>query len=223
MLSIILRTTLAFFVLMILTRLLGKKQMSQMTYFNYITGITIGSLTANIISTSSESITDEITGLLWWVFLVLLIAYITLKSSKLRIIIDGQPTILIRKGKLLKNTLKSTRLNLDDLSMMLRTKDIFSIADVDYAILEPNGQITVLKKQAQLNVTRADINIPTVDPVYLPSEIITDGKVVKRNLEEFGLTYDWLKSQLKTMGIDNIEDVFYAEILGDGKLYVDRD
>jgi len=208
---------------MILTRLLGKKQMSQMTYFNYITGITIGSLTANIISTSSESITDEITGLLWWVFLVLLIAYITLKSSKLRIIIDGQPTILIRKGKLLKNTLKSTRLNLDDLSMMLRTKDIFSIADVDYAILEPNGQITVLKKQAQLNVTRADINIPTVDPVYLPSEIITDGKVVKRNLEEFGLTYDWLKSQLKTMGIDNIEDVFYAEILGDGKLYVDRD
>lgn len=223
MLSIILRTTLAFFVLMILTRLLGKKQMSQMTYFNYITGITIGSLTANIICTSSESITDEITGLLWWVFLVLLIAYITLKSSKLRIIIDGQPTILIRKGKLLKNTLKSTRLNLDDLSMMLRTKDIFSIADVDYAILEPNGQITVLKKQAQLNVTRADINIPTVDPVYLPSEIITDGKVVKRNLEEFGLTYDWLKSQLKTMGIDNIEDVFYAEILGDGKLYVDRD
>lgn len=223
MLSIILRTTLAFFVLMILTRLLGKKQMSQMTYFNYITGITIGSLTANIISTSSESITDEITGLLWWVFLFLLIAYITLKSSKLRIIIDGQPTILIRKGKLLKNTLKSTRLNLDDLSMMLRTKDIFSIADVDYAILEPNGQITVLKKQAQLNVTRADINIPTVDPVYLPSEIITDGKVVKRNLEEFGLTYDWLKSQLKTMGIDNIEDVFYAEILGDGKLYVDRD
>lgn len=223
MLSIILRTTLAFFVLMILTRLLGKKQMSQMTYFNYITGITIGSLTANIISTSSESITDEITRLLWWVFLVLLIAYITLKSSKLRIIIDGQPTILIRKGKLLKNTLKSTRLNLDDLSMMLRTKDIFSIADVDYAILEPNGQITVLKKQAQLNVTRADINIPTVDPVYLPSEIITDGKVVKRNLEEFGLTYDWLKSQLKTMGIDNIEDVFYAEILGDGKLYVDRD
>lgn len=223
MLSIILRTTLAFFVLMILTRLLGKKQMSQMTYFNYITGITIGSLTANIISTSSESITDEITGLLWWVFLVLLIAYITLKSSKLRIIIDGQPTILIRKGKLLKNTLKSTRLNLDDLSMMLRSKDIFSIADVDYAILEPNGQITVLKKQAQLNVTRADINIPTVDPVYLPSEIITDGKVVKRNLEEFGLTYDWLKSQLKTMGIDNIEDVFYAEILGDGKLYVDRD
>lgn len=223
MLSIILRTTLAFFVLMILTRLLGKKQMSQMTYFNYITGITIGSLTANIISTSSESITDEITGLLWWVFLVLLIAYITLKSSKLRIIIDGQPTILIRKGKLLKNTLKSTRLNLDDLSMMLRTKDIFSIADVDYAILEPNGQITVLKKQAKLNVTRADINIPTVDPVYLPSEIITDGKVVKRNLEEFGLTYDWLKSQLKTMGIDNIEDVFYAEILGDGKLYVDRD
>jgi len=208
---------------MILTRLLGKKQMSQMTYFNYITGITIGSLTANIISTSSESITDEITRLLWWVFLVLLIAYITLKSSKLRIIIDGQPTILIRKGKLLKNTLKSTRLNLDDLSMMLRTKDIFSIADVDYAILEPNGQITVLKKQAQLNVTRADINIPTVDPVYLPSEIITDGKVVKRNLEEFGLTYDWLKSQLKTMGIDNIEDVFYAEILGDGKLYVDRD
>lgn len=219
---IILKTTLAFFILLILTRLLGKKQMGQMTYFNYITGITMGTLTANIISTNPKSILDEIIGLLWWTILTLTVSYITLKSSNLRVLIDGQPTILIKNGKLLKDALRTTKMNLDDLSMLLRNQNIFSIEEVDYAIFEPNGKISVLKKQAQLNINKSDINISTVDPPYLPSKIIVDGKIIMKNLEELGITRQWLEDELKLQNIDKVEDVFYAEIRGDGTLYINK-
>ena len=138
---IILKPTIAFLLLLILARFLGKKQMSQMTFFNYVTGITIGSLAANIITFNDETIWNEVVGLIWWCFLTALLAYITLKSAKLRLLIDGQPDILIKNGVFQKKELKSTGISIEDLTMMLREKDIYSITEVDYAILEPNGAL----------------------------------------------------------------------------------
>ena len=97
---IILKPTIAFLLLLILARILGKKQMSQMTFFNYVTGITIGSLAANIITFNDESIIEEVIGLVIWCTLTALLAFIALKSSKLRILIDGQPSFLVKKGEL---------------------------------------------------------------------------------------------------------------------------
>lgn len=221
-LKVIPQTLLAFFLLLILARLLGKKQISQMTFFDYVTGITVGSLTANIISVNSKSILDEVIGLITWGALTISMEYIVLKSTKIRILTEGQPVILIKNGKIMRNGLKSNRLHLDELSMLLRTKNIFSFKDVDYAILETNGQITVLKKQAQLTVNKADMNIPTVEPLYLPSEIITDGEVVEKNLRELGLSHEWLEKQLKNHNINDIREVLYAQIQGDGTLYIDK-
>jgi uncharacterized membrane protein YcaP (DUF421 family) len=169
---IILKTTLAFLLLLILARFLGKKQMSQMTFFNYMTGITIGSLAANIISNNDNSLLEEILGLIWWGTLTVVLTYATLKSESLRTLVDGEPVILIRNGLLQKESLKTTKISLEDLSMMLREQYIFSITEVDYAILEPNGQLSVLKKQSQLNLTRADMDIVTPSPMYLPCQII---------------------------------------------------
>ena len=217
---IIIKPTIAFLLLLILARILGKKQMSQMTFFNYVTGITIGSLAAEIITFDDQSIWHEVVGLIWWCVLTTLLAYIALKSSKLRSIIDGQPSILVKNGVLQEKELKSTRINLEELSMMFREQGIFSIKDVDYAILEPNGQLSILKVQEQINVSRKDMSIATSQPKYLPAEIIIDGRIVHKNLISYGLNMQWLEGQLKQQKINNIDKVFYAEIQGDGSLYI---
>ena len=218
----LLRTTLVFIVLLVSTRALGKKQMSHLTFFNYITGITMGSIAANIISQLNKHFMDEFIGLIWLCMLTALTGYIGLKSGTLRVIIDGQPTILIKKGKIIKHALKSNRLNMDDLSMLLRKQNIFSITEVDYAILEPDGALSVLKKPQQQEVTKADMKINTNTINYIPSEIIVDGKIIKHNLKELNLDEEWLKKQLKHHNINSIKDVFYAEIQSDGTLFVDK-
>lgn len=143
--EMILRSTVSFFVLLALARILGKKQLSHLTFFNYVTGITIGSIAADIAGESESHFFNGLIGLIWWSILTILVGYIGLKSSTARILFDGQPTIVIKVGKILKEALQGTRLNLDDLSMMLRERDIFSIQDVHNAILEPNGKLSVLK------------------------------------------------------------------------------
>lgn len=217
---IILKPTIAFLLLLILARILGKKQMSQMTFFNYVTGITIGSLAANIITFNDESIIEEVIGLIIWCALTALLAFITLKSSKLRKIIDGQPSFLVKEGKLQEEELKSNKINIEELSMMLREQGIFSITEVDYAILEPNGQLSILKIQEQINVTRKDMSIPSFKLKYLPAEMIIDGRIVDKNLKSYGLNIQWLENQLRHQNINNVKDVFYAEIQSDGTLYI---
>ncbi|WFA09113.1 DUF421 domain-containing protein [Tissierella sp. Yu-01] len=216
---IILKPTIAFFLLLLLARILGKKQMSQMTFFNYVTGITIGSLAANIITFNDKTIWDEVVGLIWWCLLTALLSIITLKFTKLRVIIDGQPTILIKNGRFQEDALSKSKISIEDLTMMLREQNIFSIKEVDYAILEPNGKLSVLKVQDQLNVIRKDLDIPTSKPKYFPEEIIIDGKIVYNNLTAYGLNVQWLENQLRQQKIKRASDVFYAELQDDGTLY----
>ncbi len=205
------KTTLTFFVLLILTRTLGKKQLSQLTFFNYITGITIGSLAANTILNKGNNYLNDMINLIWWTVLTFLVSFLTLKSPKVRTMLEGEPTIVIKNGKILRKALKETGLNLDDLTMLLRDKDVFSIKEVDYAILEPDGKLSVLKKQ-ETGKTR----------LYVPTEIITDGNLIKRNLEELGLDETWLYEELKAQGIYSVGHVFYAEIQEDGSLHIDK-
>lgn len=187
-LRLIVETILTFFSLLILTRLLGKKQLSHLTFFNYITGITIGSLAANMIMLSTKDYLKELTALAIWCFLASMVGYISLKSGKMRVILDGQPTIVVKKGIIDKVALSKSMLNVDDLTMMLRQKDIFSITEVDYAILEPNGNLSILKKPEFQNIQKSDLQIKTISPSYIPSEIIVDGKVIERNLKVLGLS-----------------------------------
>ncbi|WCN39589.1 DUF421 domain-containing protein [Aneurinibacillus uraniidurans] len=221
--EMILRTTLTFFVLLTLARILGNKQLSQLTFFDYITGITIGSIAADIAGRSESAFLNGLTSLIWWSCLAILIAYIGLTSPSARVLFDGQPIILIKEGKIRKQSLKHARLNLDDLSMMLRKQGVFSMQDVNYAILEPDGQVSILKKEEHQPVTKKDLAIPTPKSVFLPSEIISDGKIVKKNLQELHVTEAWVQAQLKKHGIQSVEEVFYAEIQKDGSLFVSKD
>lgn len=216
------RISIIFIVLLVMARILGKKQLSHLTFFNYITGITIGSIAANMISESNGQFLADFIGIIWWCILTEITGYINLKSGKIRRIIDGQPTIIIKHGNILKKAIKSTRINLDDLSMLLREEGIFSINHVEYAILEPDGKLSVMKKQEKELPTKSDLNISTSASRYLPSEIISDGEIIKNNLKELGLSDAWIVEQLRQNNINNVKDVFYAELQENGTLFVQK-
>lgn len=221
-LTTILRTLLGFGVLFLLTRVLGKKQLSQMTFFTYITGIALGNIAGDMVVHRDIKLIDGVTGLTVWAFLTLTIEYIALKSSKARILLDGEPTIIIKQGKINEKAMKSNKLNMDDLTMLLRIKNVFSIKEVDYAILEPNGQISVLKKVEYENVINKDTGIPLTPRKFLPSELIVDGRIVKKNMTELSLSEDWLANELKKKGFSRFEEVFYAELQSDGTVVAEQ-
>lgn len=214
------RILVSFVVLLIMTRIMGKKQLSQLTFFNYVTGITIGSIAASLTIDNRLPISQGVYSLMAWAFLTILMGYISLKSAHARLLIDGQPTILIKHGKIIEATLVKTGINMDDLTMLLRKANAFDIKEVDYAILEPDGQLSVLKKAEYQNVTRKDMFIPVPATKNMPAEIIVNGKVVEKNLEELNIDRLWLDSEISKQGYQKIDDIFYAELGSDGGLYV---
>ncbi|MFD0711220.1 DUF421 domain-containing protein [Paenibacillus sp. GCM10027626] len=220
--EMILRSTVTFIILLVIARLLGKKQLSQLTFFNYITGITIGSIAADIAGKSKVPFFNGLASIVWWSLLSILIEYIGLKSSKLRILLDGEPTIVIKNGKILRKSLYRSRLNLDDLSMLLREKDVFSMQDVDYAVLEPDGKLSILKKESQQTVTKEDLKIKPAQAKYMPSEIISDGKIVFKNILELNLSEEWLMNELHKNGFKSVDEVFYAEVQKGGSLFISK-
>lgn len=218
----LLRITVVFSVLLFLTRILGKKQMSQLTFFNYITGITIGSISANIIYEPDMFFAGKIIGLTWWCMLTGLAGYLGLKSKKIRHILDGEPAILINKGQIIKEELRKTRVNIDGLLMMLRKQGIFSVTEVEYAILEHNGELSVMKKQQKQQVTKEDMNIAVSYINHIPLEVITDGRLISENLTKLNLNKQWLEDQLKKQGINHIDEVFYAEVQDNNSLIIQK-
>ena len=220
--NLLLKTTLVFIVLVALTRVLGKKQMSQLTFFNYVNGITLGSIAGNIITTPDKDSPGGFISLIWICILTYITGYVNLKSGKIRNIVDGEPTIMINNGTILQHSLHVNHLNMDDLSMLLRKQNVFSIKEVDYAILEPDGSLSILKKPPFQEVTKIDMKIQTIPIKYIPSEIIVDGKLILRNLRELNLSLEWITEELRNQNILNLEEVFYGEIQADGSLYIDK-
>ncbi|REB07469.1 DUF421 domain-containing protein [Sporosarcina sp. BI001-red] len=218
----ILRTTVAFFVLLILARFMGKKQISQLTFFHYVTGITIGSIAAAIASESETPFMDGLVAMIWWAALTILMNYIAMKSKKARVILDDKPMIIIHEGKIEEEALRKARLTLNDLNMLLREQSIFSIKDVYFAIFEVNGSMSVMKRTGLENATKADVKASTKESKYIPTEIISDGELVLENLVELNLTEQWVYDQLKKKGINRVDQVFYAELQGNGDLHIDE-
>lgn len=220
--TILIRSLISFVLLLFLARLMGKKQMSQLTFFDYVTGITIGNITASMSIDKNTPLLTGAVSLIAWTLFTITISLINLKSTTFRVVVDGQPTILIRNGKILGHALKSAKMNLDDLTMLLRRKNAFSISEVDYAILEADGQLSVLPKQNAQLATKEDVGKVTVSPrSFLPCGIISEGKLNHRNLSEIGISPDWVYDELNHRNIP-LETIFFGEIQRDGTLYIDQ-
>lgn len=219
---VFLKALLGFIILFLITRVVGKKQLGQLTYLTYITGISIGNMAASMVVHRNVKLMDGVIGLISWTVFIFSFEFISLKSSKVRELVDGQPTIVIKKGEISHEALSSLKMNIDELKMLLRSKNVFSMTEIDYAILEPNGELSVLKKAEMELPTKKDLKIEPKLRKYIPTELVVDGKIVTRNLEEYSLSEEWLSCQLGLLGVESVEDVIYAELQGDGSLYVNK-
>lgn len=215
------QTVLAFLGILVYARLLGKQQMSQLTFYDYATGITFGNIAAALAIDES----DKLWLYIWVLTLFFLLSYstgfITEKSRPMRKLIEGEPVVLIHNGKILEHNMNKARYNIENLMMQLREKDVFNLADVEYAIAETDGVLTVLKKSQKRPATPADLNINTGFE-GLPSELIVDGKVIYQNLKQNNLDEQWLMIQLKNLGYNDPAEISYASLNADGQILIDE-
>ncbi|TFD99606.1 DUF421 domain-containing protein [Jeotgalibacillus salarius] len=218
-LMVIIRGLLMVIVLFVCTKLLGKKQISQLSFFEYVTGITIGSIGAEVITGLDRKFLHGVLGILSFISIPLAVDYLSLKSKKLRDIVEGEGTVFIQQGKLIEGNLKKERYTTDELMELLRRKDIFSVSDVNFAILEPSGELNVMLKKSRMPVVQEDIK--KISQEGKPAEtIIMDGKPIEKALNSINRDVDWLREQLERRSV-NITDVFLAQIEADGKLFLD--
>lgn len=219
-LSIIGRTFFAFVLLLILVRIVGKQQLSQMTFFDFTSGITIGSLAA-IAAADLNLLWEPILAMTAWIVLTLAAANLALYSRKARKIIDGEPTILVRKGKILEHNLGKVRYTVDDLRGQLRAKGAFAVSDVEYAILETNGELSVLKNPMKEPPVRQDMLL-VGETIGLETELIADGEIIYENLKNINKDEKWLREMLRAYGVEFASEVFYCSVDEKGKLFVDK-
>ena len=221
--ELVLRLAIAFITLLGLTKLMGRKEISQMTFFNFVSAISIGTLGASLAIDSSLSITNGLIALIAWSAFTIILDFLSIKSPKFRITIEGYPSILIKKGQIMEKELRKVRLDIDALNALLRKKNVFSVSDVDYAIFELDGTLSVMKKEPKQTLTKSDMNINQTNVNVFPitTSVISDGKIKQENLKKLNLDEQWLERQLKLSGVDSISEVFYAEVQKDGTLYID--
>lgn len=215
----VIRGTASFFTLLILTRLMGKKQLSQLTFFDYVIGITIGSIAASFTTDLQVEAAVHFAGLVTWALWEVVLGVITIHNRRARKLIDGEPTVVVHNGRILEANLERMNYTIDDLRMQLRQKDVFRIADVEFALLEPDGSLSVLKKPQHRNVSPEDLGLQ-VTSRGVAVELITDGHVVDANLRQLHLSRKWLEDQIRQRGL-RLDQVYYAEVDATGELYVD--
>lgn len=218
-LEVVIRSILAFSILLIGTRILGKQTISQMTLFDFIAGISLGAITANLAFNLTIDIHHFLISFFIFILILFVTAYISMKSRKARKILAGDPTVIIQDGKILEENMRKMRYTLDYLNQQLREKDIFEVEEVLYAIVEPNGTLTVLKKPLFRSVTPKDLQLQPSEK-GLPIELIMDGRVITKNLEEHDLSLEWLKEEVKKRNVE-WDKVFYAVRSSNGFLYFD--
>jgi uncharacterized membrane protein YcaP (DUF421 family) len=220
-LVVIVRAVIAFFTLLIYTRILGKQQMGNLTYFDYINGITIGSIAGTLTTDLGTKAWVHWVGLTTFVSITIAFQFATLKNRFFSKVVDSEPTVVMQNGKMLEQNLGKMRIKKDELMMLLREKDIFDLTRVEYAILEPDGNLSVLPKAEYQPVTPTDLQI-AVKPAGLTTELILDGLLLKQNLKQRGKDMDWLIMQLHSQGIKDLKEVSFAAILPNDQLYVDK-
>lgn len=219
-LVVMVRSIIAFFTLLIFAKLLGKQQISQLTFFDYVLGITIGSIASELTVDLESRAWVHWVGLLCWAALGFLMEYITLKWRYAAKYIEGEPTIVIMNGKVMEDVLRKMKYRASDIIELLRNKDVFDLNEVDFAIIEPNGQLSVLRKPEYEPVTNKDLKI-SKKPSGISTELIYDGTLIEENLRQMNKDKQWLDKQLKSHGIKDLSDVFIATLNPAGSFYVD--
>lgn len=205
-LKVVLTSVLSAAVLFIIAKIMGHKQMSQLDFFDYITGITIGSIAAELATELEEPLKPLIAMVVYGVITVIL-TLITSKLPKMRKFINGTPTIIMNNGKIYRKNLKKAKIDLSEFMVMCRQEGYFNLADIQTAIFEYNGRLTILPVSTKRPINPEDINL-SLQPEYISTEVIMDGRILDDNLKRMGLDTKWLQKQIKDQGFKSAKEVF---------------
>lgn len=216
----VIRSIMLIIGLFIITKLLGKKQLSSLSFFEYIVGITVGDIAGTLSMDPDLSLRDGVASMLVWSFVPLAISVISLRSRAFRSIVEGKSTTFIEQGNLIEKNLRKEKYSLDELLEQLRKKNVFRVADVEFASLDSNGELSVLLKRAKQPLKYEDVAGQSKEE-SLPAPVIMDGRLVKENLRKLNYTEEMLLNKIKERGYDPTE-VFYAEMDQNGYIMVDE-
>jgi uncharacterized membrane protein YcaP (DUF421 family) len=246
-LTILLRTLLIYFVVFGIMRLMGKREIGKLSIFDLVISIMIAELAVLVIEDTSKALWQGLLPMATLVFIQIMIAYVTLKNRTLRRLFEGVPSLLIYKGKVNRDEMKKQRYNIDDLMLQLRENKITNIADVEFALLETSGKLSVIENEEHSNNQQDGKNNGSEDekrfnpfshsdkPTFkegnmfdkvryegLPLPLILDGKVQDENLSKIGQNRFWLKNQVQKKGSRDFKEVFICTIDHRGHLYLDK-
>lgn len=217
MILLFIRSIILYILVLVIMRFMGKREIGQMQPFELVISFMIADLASMPLATNGVSIINGIVPILALLLMHLLISFLNLKSIRIREFICGKPRILIYRGRIDEKALKKERLTINELQEKLRNNNIVNLFEVEYAILETSGQITVIPKPEKKIVTLEDMKIEA-DYDGMPYDLIIDGKAMNENLKKIGKDIKWLKNQLNPFKL-KIEDVLIATIDGKGNFF----
>jgi uncharacterized membrane protein YcaP (DUF421 family) len=215
---ITIKLIIGFGMLFLVTKKIGGREITNLNAFDFISAIVLSELVGNALYAEELHIGHMIFTIVIWASLIIAIDKLTMKSQKVRHILDGKPTFLIKNGSINKTQLQKTNMDLNELLSLLREKEVFAVREVDFAFLEPNGTISLLKRKPKSQ--GADDKGMSQGKNIPPLPVIMDGVIQKHLLSEFGLEEKWLERELEIAGYADRERIFYAEWSEDEGLYV---
>lgn len=218
MLVVFTRTLILFILVVITMRVMGKRQIGELQPFELAVAILISELAAVPMQNTGIPLVNGIIPILTLLIAQMALSFIALKSTKARGVICGRPSILIENGKILEEELRKEMFTLNDLLEQLRINNTPNIADVEFAILETNGQLSIIPKSQKRALNAEDLNIST-NYEGLPLDLIVDGNINYENLKKAKLNVPWLEDELKKFGVNTIDNVLFASLDSQGNLY----
>ena len=201
------------------SKMMGRKQVSELNLFDYIIGISIGSIAAEMTLNKDIGFFEGVLAIFVYAFIAYCITKLTNKSIIARRLVSGSPCILIENGNILYEALKKSKIDVNDLLQQARSSGYFNLNQIEYAIMEPNGKISFLLRSKYQPVTRTDMKLKT-SYEGLCCDAVIDGKIMKENLKNIGKDEEWLKTRLKNNHYDNIEDLILVLIDSKEQLYI---
>lgn len=221
MLVVFVRALVLYIIVIISMRIMGKRQIGQLQPFELAIAIMISELAAVPMQNTGIPLINGIIPILTLLIAQLVVSFLSLKSVRARGLICGKPSILMENGRIIEDELRKEMYTLNDLLEQMRIKNVTDITDIEFAILETNGQLSIIPKSQKRPVTPADLNLPT-DYEGLSLDIIIDGKLIDKNLKKANLDTDWLYNELAKSGITGIKDVLFACLDSKGNFFCQK-
>ncbi len=228
LMTILLRTLFTYFFLLVLLRIMGKRELGKLSVFDVVISIMLAEMAVLAIDQVDRPAIYFYVPMIVIGLLEIVMAFFSMKSKRFRDMVEGTPDVIIENGEIREEALRRNRLNLDDLMVTLRQKNIHNLTDVEFAIMEPTGQMSVFTKDAKHPVTREDLHLhneKTASQLLfqgLPVPLIMDGVIREEGLRKIGQNKFWLKKEIRKHGIKDVKEITFCSIDPQGILFIDR-